>query len=503
MTEPLEPTDARHEHQTRFSRQPHYPEYPDTPDPEIDDPGLDAETGRRRRWRRISLRNRVTMLAAACVAGAVALVSIGAFLTVRDSLYRELDDNLVKRATQAVEGPVVRTSDFQSVPAALLAASDMQIALLYANGSGTTPQEGHSPPLGPSELAVARGQQPISLRTDNKTDTRVVAVPAGQGTTLVVAQSLKPTRDTLAQLSVVLVVIGGAGILLAAAAGTAVASGGLRPVQRLTAATERIARTGNLRPIPVTGGDELARLTTSFNEMLAALAASQEQQRRLVADAGHELRTPLTSLRTNLELLIASDQPGAPTLSDRDRAEMFDDVRAQVTELSALVGDLVELAREDAPLAVHEPVELLDVLERALGRARRRAGGVEFDVRLHAWSMSGDATALERAILNLLDNAVKWSPPGGTVRVEARPDQPGFLVLEVADSGPGIEVEDQPHVFDRFYRSQEARTLPGSGLGLAIVKQVAQRHGGAVWAGDSPEGGALLRMWLPGYPSTA
>lgn len=453
------------------------------------------------RWQRVSLRNRVTLLAALCVAGAVALISVGAFFTVRDSLYEQVDSNLVERANQAVSGPQVLGPDLQSAPAAFYAAANLKISLVLADGTEISGR-GQRPPSGLQELAVAQGRIPDSLRTDERTESRVVALPSGEDRALVMAQSLRPTKNTLAQLSVVLVVIGGSGILLAAAAGTAVARGGLLPVQRLTAATERIARTGDLRPIPVSGDDELARLTTSFNKMLGALAESQEQQRRLVADAGHELRTPLTSLRTNLELLMASDEPGAPTLAPEDRKEMLTDVRAQITELSALVGDLVELAREDAPQAVHEPVELVDVVERALSRARRRAGNVEFDVHVQPWSMLGDATALERAVVNLLDNGAKWSPTGGSVRMELKPDaEPGFTVLEVADSGPGIEPDDRPHVFERFYRSLDARTLPGSGLGLAIVKQVAERHGGRVEVGEAPEGGALLRMRLPGQPS--
>lgn len=469
---------------------------PAPPPPDlIDTPPGNRDTGR---WQRVSLRNRVTLLAAICVAGAVALVSIGAFVTVRDSLYEQVDNNLMERATQAVSGTqVVVGPQLQSVPAAFFAAANLKIALVRADGKAVT-GKGKAPPWGTPELSVARGDLPWSLRTHQATNSRVVAIPAGKNVALVMSQSLQPTKATLAQLSIVLVVIGGAGILLAAAAGTAVGRTALRPVQRLTAATERVARTGELRPIPVSGDDELARLTTSFNKMLGALAESQEQQRRLVADAGHELRTPLTSLRTNLELLMASDQPGAPTLSDEDREEMFTDVRAQITELSALVGDLVELAREDVPNAVHEPVELGDVLERALGRARRRVAGVEFDVGLQPWSMLGDATALERAVLNMLDNGAKWSPQGGTVRVRLRPYDSGFAVLEVADSGPGIPPEDRPHVFERFYRSTDARTLPGSGLGLAIVKQVAERHGGSVWVGEAPEGGALLWMYLPG-----
>jgi two-component system sensor histidine kinase MprB len=287
-------------------------------------------------------------------------------------------------------------------------------------------------------------------------------------------------------------------VVLAAFAGVAVARAGLRPVQRLTAAAERVTATGELRPIPVSGSDELARLTQSLNEMLGALAASQEQQRRLVADAGHELRTPLTSLRTNLELLAAADKPGAPTLPAEDREEMLADVRAQVEELTQLIGDLTELAREDAAAVTREPVEMTDVVERAMERVRRRAGDIDLDASLVPWTLVGDATALERAVLNLLDNAVKWSPPDGTVRLRMVPLDDWTMVIEVADSGPGIAEADLPHVFERFYRADTSRTMPGSGLGLAIVRQVAVRHGGAAWAGRAPEGGALLALRLPG-----
>ncbi|HEY3260283.1 MAG TPA: HAMP domain-containing sensor histidine kinase, partial [Pseudonocardiaceae bacterium] len=332
---------------------------------------------------------------------------------------------------------------------------------------------------------------------------RVVAVPVTEqaGYALVIAQPLGPTRSTLAGLSVVFLLVGGGGMVVAAAAGAAVARTGLLPVQRLTEATETIARTSDLRPIPVTGDDELARLTHSFNGMLAALAESRERQRRLVADAGHELRTPLTSLRTNLDLLVASSQPDAPLLPAADRTEIYADVRAQINELTTLVGDLVELARDDPPQAAHEPIELTDVVERAADRARRRAPGIAFEVHTVPWPVIGDANALERAVLNLLDNAAKWSLPGATVRVQLGPLGDGTAVLQVADAGPGIADADLPHVFDRFYRSVNARTMPGSGLGLAIVKQVAERHGGTVYAGRAPEGGALLTLRLPGLPA--
>ncbi|MFC4942010.1 sensor histidine kinase [Pseudonocardia sp. GCM10023141] len=445
-----------------------------------------------------SLRARIGILAALVAAVAVVLVSVAAFVTVRVNILQTLDTSLLERATAAAQS-AVDPRELARIPPQLLGAGDIRIALLQANGSGIT-SEGSKPPLGDPELAVARGDEPSSVRSADLDGEsfRVVAVPAGQAQALVIAQHLEPTQEVLTKLGVALPIVGGIGVLLAAFAGVAVARAGLRPVDRLTAATERVAATGDLQPIPVDGTDELARLTRSFNDMLGGLAASQEQQRRLVADAGHELRTPLTSMRTNLELLAAASKPGAPTLPDGDRAEILEDVQAQVAELSNLVGDLVELARDDAPLVVHEPVELTDVLLRALGRARRRAGDVVFAPSLVPWTLFGDATALERAVLNLLDNAAKWSPAGGTVRVQMRQLDEWSVVIEVADSGPGINEQDLPHVFDRFYRADTSRAMPGSGLGLAIVRQVAVRHGGAVWAGRAPEGGAHLVMRLPG-----
>ncbi|MGH4023928.1 MAG: ATP-binding protein [Pseudonocardiaceae bacterium] len=445
----------------------------------------------------MSLRTRVTVLTAVCVGSAVALVSLAGYITVRTNLYAELDATLLQRAESV---RTLSAEQLNAIPASFFRAADIRIALL--NGRTGDYVTAGDVALGPAELAVARGENSQSLRTDRVNDLRVAAVPAGIDSALIVAQPLAVTRTALARLGLVFALVGGAGVLLAAAVGTAVAQAGLRPVQRLTEGAERVARTGALQPIPVSGDDELARLTGSFNSMLGALAESRERQRRLVADAGHELRTPLTSLRTNLELLAASDRPGAPTLSDQDRRDIQNDVRAQVEELSTLVGDLVELAREDAPQVVHEPVELLDVVERALARAGRRAPGVHFKVDLVPWNLLGDANALERAVLNLLDNAAKWSPAGATVTVRLAPTGQGTTALQVADAGPGIAESDLPYVFERFYRSPTARTQPGSGLGLAIVAQVATRHGGSIRAGRSEMGGTLMTLELPGRPLT-
>ncbi len=451
---------------------------------------------------RMSLRARVTILAAACVAVAVALVSLGAYLTVRNNLYSQLQSQLTEKVIDIANdqyhgGVSITLSPFEF--------ADTKFDLVNAQGQTLvtiTPGTQRLPHdlIGAPERAVAAGSSALSVRTEGDYVVAATPFPKIPGSALVAGEPLTTDQNILRSLSLVLFLISGAGILVAAVAGTAVARGGLRPVLRLTRATERVANTGDLRPIPVSGDDELARLTQSFNVMLGALAESQEQQRRLVADAGHELRTPLTSLRTNLELLIEASKPGAPTLSDEDTTELYTDVHSQLDELTTLIGDLVELARQDAPEVVHEPVELVEVVERALDRARRRAATVTFDVTLQPWTLLGDASSLERAVLNLLDNAVKFSPAGGVIGVTLRPLGDGTAVIEVTDQGPGIDEADLPRVFDRFYRSEEARTLPGSGLGLSIVMQTAQRLGGMAYAGKVPDGGALMAIRLPGRP---
>lgn len=456
-----------------------------------------------RKPRRISLRTRVSLLAAACVAVVMALVSLGAYVTVYNNLNKQVDDTLLQRASGVLNDPLVLNSGGQQVPIYVTQLFDMRFDLISANGESvlrSSTLAAKRPPIGPDERAVAAGSSKLSLRTVGVY--RVLAVPYqyAPGVALVLAQPLDATRQTLQQLAVVLALIGGGGILIAALAGTAVARTGLRPVERLTSATEHVARTGDLRPIPVSGDDELARLTHSFNTMLGAVSEAQERQRQLVADAGHELRTPLTSLRTNLELLLSASRSGARNLSEKDRADIETDIKAQLDELTQLIGDLVELARQESQGGVFERVEMVDVVERALDRARRRAGEIEFSVSLQPWVLNGDPGALERAVLNLLDNAVKFSPSGSVVRVRMHPLGDGTAVIEVADAGPGIADADLPRVFDRFYRSSEARTLPGSGLGLSIVKQAVERSGGTVYAGRAPEGGALMTIRLPGQP---
>jgi two-component system, OmpR family, sensor histidine kinase MprB len=447
---------------------------------------------------RRSLASRVTLLATIAVALAVSLVSVGAYVTVRQQLQESLDRQLVDRARAAADyefvGQLTEALDF---PTWALGAADLRIALLRSDGFPIGPPEQASFTVGRPELAVARGQDSLSVRTVNSdgTDFRVVAVPLNvDGWALVVAQSLDEQHRLLSRLGFVSLLFGGLGVLVAGVAGWVVARNGLRPVRTLTAAAEEIARTEELRPMPIEGDDEVARLSAAFNQMLAALGASRERQRRLVADAGHELRTPLTSLRTNVDLLTQADATvGGSGLEPQARAELLDDIRAQIDELTTLIGDLTELSRDEPLTPVVEPVEMGELLDHAVQRVRRRAPGVTFDTRADPWWLVGETAALERAVTNVLDNAAKWSPPGGTVTARLAEG-----VLTVDDEGPGIKEADRPHVFERFWRAEESRTMPGSGLGLSIVAQVAERHSGRVEVGTSPAGGTRLTLTLPG-----
>lgn len=445
----------------------------------------------------ISLRQRVTLLAASSVGVAVALMAVAAYFVVSGSMYNEVDNRLQQQSDQLVNSQLASEFALQSRSTLIaLSAFNPNLDAQIVAPSGVRTATGEPFQIGGAEIAVVRGEAESSLRTTG--GKRVYAVPVRDGSTLILAQDLTPTRAALNRLAIVLTLVGAAGIALAAVAGTAVGRTGLAPVARLTRAVERIARTDDLRPIPVAGDDEIARLTTSFNQMLVALGESRERQSRLVADAGHELKTPLTSLRTNVELLIAASRPGAPTIPDSDRAALEKDVVGQISELSQLVGDLVELAREDSGDVEPEPVAVSEVVDRALERVRRRRHDVEFEVDLMPWYSFGDSAGIERAVLNVCDNAAKWSPAGGTVTVRMRPVSDAVMELTVADQGPGIPEADRELVFERFHRSREARGMPGSGLGLAIVRQVATRHGGTVEIGDAQGGGAEVRLTLPG-----
>jgi two-component system sensor histidine kinase MprB len=452
------------------------------------------------RWHyRRSLASRVILMTTMAVCFAVALVALGAYVTVKMSLQSSLDNSLLDRARQAAKTAPAEALQSQQIPAYAAGVADVRLFVLRQDGRAFTTSRGGAVPLGHPEIAVANGQSGSSVRTVSEAgnDYRVVAVPSRDaGFAVVLVQNMRTQERVLKRLGAVMLLFGIAGVIGAAAAGWAVARNGLRPVRRLTRNVERIARTEDLQPLPVEGDDEVARLATAFNDMLVAVSASRDRQRRLVADASHELRTPLTSLRTNLDLLLQADATGG--LGDEARAELLEDVRGQIEEMSTLVGDLVELARDEPLRAVVEQIDLAEVVDRAVARARRRGSDLTFDIATEPWWVTGESASLERAVTNLLDNAVKWSPPGGTVRIRLNRG-----TLTVDDEGPGIAPGDREHVFERFYRSEESRSMPGSGLGLSIVRQVIERHAGHVHVDDKDGGGTRMVLQVPGVPLVA
>ncbi len=441
------------------------------------------------------------LLAMSMVAMVVVLMAVAVYAVVSRALYDDIDNQLHSRARLLIESGSLAADPAKAIEGT--AYSDVNAMLVNPGRSiFTANQQGQALPLGEPEKAVVQGEFLMSLRSVNQQ--RVLAVHLVNGSTLLISKSLAPTDKVLKRLGTVLLIVGGVGVAVAAMAGGAVARAGLRPVARLTEAAERVARTDDLRPIPVVGSDELARLTEAFNMMLRALAESRERQARLVTDAGHELRTPLTSLRTNVELLMASMAPGAPRLPEEEMAGLRADVIAQIEELSTLVGDLVDLTREEAGAVVHEPVDMTEMVDRSLERVRRRRNDVEFDVTMTPWQVYGDGGGLERAVINLLDNAAKWSPPNGTVGIRLSQIDPMHADLVVSDQGPGIPPQERRLVFERFFRSTSARAMPGSGLGLAIVKQVVVKHGGMLRVEDAVPGGqppgTSIHVVLPGRP---
>ncbi len=426
----------------------------------------------------MSFRTRLTLVATGAVAASLVLASIIVYVAVAAGTRSQVDDGL-RRQMLLLAAPTSATT-----------------GLIDGDGQMVT-ADGQVTPLRPDSLtlpfvadarSVAAGRRGATFRDVHVVGShlRVLIARLGPGRAVELSAPLDRVDELLHRLLVILMVVGTAGVVVAAVAGRVVAQAALGPVLRLRAAARDVAAAR--RPgtrVPVEGDDELADLATSFNDMIAALERSLDAQRTLVADASHELRTPLTSLRTNVEFLMR--EPGMGS-----HASLLGELRDETEDLGLLVADLIELARHDGDDEAGVDVRLDEVTAIAVARAQRRAPGLTFLTDLHPVTVTGAAGRLDRAITNLVDNAVKWSPPEGSIEIAVAGGE-----VVVRDHGPGIAATDLPHVFDRFYRSGDAHRLPGSGLGLAIVRQVADTHGGTVSAERAPDGGTRIRLWFP------
>jgi two-component system sensor histidine kinase MprB len=443
----------------------------------------------------MTFRTRLILVGTVAVAIAIAAASAVTYVVVRGELRSQVDDGLRQRAgaiNRLRIGESVSGEAFLDIPPPLLGGAAGYTQLVTADGRTIrAPAETVELPVTDRDRAAAAGTTSAFFadRTVQNIHIRVYTLPLHSGYALQISRPLDEVDSALARIRGWLLVIAAAGVGLAALLGLLVARAIIAPVRRLTGLAEEVSATRDLtRRIDDSGNDELARLASTFNTMLEALDDSARAQRRLVSDASHELRTPLTSARTNIEVLARNE-----SMPQAEREQILRDVNEQLTEMTVLVAELVELARGDHPVTAEaEDVRLDLVAADAVERTRRNYPGLTFDARLQESVAHGSAASIERAVSNLIDNAAKWSPPGEVIEVSV---EGGEIV--VRDHGPGIADEDLPFVFDRFYRAPAARSMPGSGLGLAIVRQVADAHGGTVQAEHAEGGGARLRLTLP------
>ena len=443
----------------------------------------------------MTFRSRIVLAATATAVFAVLAASLGAYLATRNSLVNSVDDTLIASAKSVPQSGGLTVTDSAGVYVQVIAAFVDQPIFSTA-----------ALPLTPATKSVAAGQAKAyftDVTVRGKGELREYVAPVAglvveQGAAritvpqaaLQVAASLAGVNQQLGHLTLALLLVAISGVALAILFGWLIARAAIDPLDDLTASVEELADTTDVSERLEPGGpDELGRLRRAFNRLLGALESSREAQRQLVLDASHELRTPLTSLRTNLEVVRRVDE-----LSAADREILVDDVLTQMEELTNLVGDLAELARGNHTELEPGPIRLDELVEDAVGLANShgRSRAVHFESTLEPTWIEGQSDRITRAVGNLLDNALKWSPDGGTVHVSCAAG-----AVTVRDHGPGIAAEDLPRIFDRFYRASAARALPGSGLGLAIVAQVAHDEGGSVRASTPADGGTLMELRFP------
>jgi two-component system sensor histidine kinase MprB len=441
----------------------------------------------------VTLRTRVIAIVAGLVIAGIGAVSLVAYTLADRELTAETDRFLRDRADEIVDGlrPSPREGDRRNGGRddngnrAAIDFFDADAIVQTLDRSGNVVVSGGGTlPVDDRDVKVAQGDRTIirDIEIDGEPYRMITAVSGGDGGAVQVARSTESDSSVLSELGWRFALVGAVLAVVAAAAGGFLMRRATKPLEDLTAATERVRATRDLTPLRLERDDEVGRLADSFDEMLLALSASREQQRRLVQDAGHELRTPLTSLRANIEFL-----EHAQTLPDDQRADLMTGLRSETEELGLLVNEVIELASGDLDDARPDTeLDLADVVADAADRFRRRTDR-EVTLSAEPTPLLGNASLLDRAVTNLLGNAHKFSAPDRPIEVRL-----ADRTLSVRDHGAGIDADDLYRVFDRFYRSDAARSQPGSGLGLAIVRQVAETHGGSAFAANAPDGGAIV-----------
>lgn len=462
----------------------------------------------------MSLRTRLGLLVAASVAIAVLAVSAASLWVARQEARSALDAQLRERASTLLTTGGRLPERVGARAFGRFIPRDVLVQIVNPRGRVLYVSDDVLP-VNAGDMLVAADETNTFWSDVEAGDVhlRMLTVSLPRAGALMVARPLSEVEENLEGLRNTLALVAAVGVAGAGLLGFVVAGRAIRPVRRLTAAARTVAQTQDLdHPIEPERDDELGELARSFNAMLEALALSRAQQQRLVTDAGHELRTPLTSIRTNIELLVRADQTAdasaaaaaaadtetgssRPVLDVAERRRMLDDVVFELDQLTVLVAELVELAADQRSLGEPELADLSEIAEAVVERHRRRSG-FEFVTSFEPCTALMNVALVERAISNLIDNAVKWSPPGEPIDVTVAPDR-SDATASVRDRGPGIDRDLRQLVFERFFRAPEARALPGSGLGLSIVDYVAHTHGGSATVVDTEGPGAWVELRLP------
>jgi two-component system, OmpR family, sensor histidine kinase MprB len=446
-----------------------------------------------------SIRARLTLVATAAVLAIALLVCALAWVAMRQTLVRQVDQQL--QATAAGPVSLLAPAIIAAIPSTPLAGSaGIRIQVRLPGGRMVSaPSNVARLPFSETDKAVAAGKIAEASYTTGTAQGqfRVLTLRGKHGETIQLARSLSDVNASLDRVGALMIILVLGAAAVAAVAGQVVALTGLGPVSRLTRAATHIASTQDLRgAIQVAGRDEVAQLGHAFNSMLTALDRSKRAQQELIEDAAHELRTPMSSMRTNIELLVRA----CGRLSAADQDALVGDLDTQSSELADLIADLVILARSAGTDEPAEPVQLAEVLADALRRVGARGPQVTFRVRSEPVTIVGQAAAVERAMVNLLDNAVKFGPSGQVIDVRLASvgeASAACAEISVADRGPGIPDAERERVFHRFHRLDAARSVPGSGLGLAIVRKTALSHGGTVTVAPRLGGGSTFTLRLP------
>ena len=434
----------------------------------------------------MSLRRRITAAVALAVATVAVTLGVTGYLTTRSHLIGEVQHQLQGRVFLLLRSNANRPA----VPAPpALGGAPGYFQFVYPNGRVRVPEGGSAQlPADAHVLRIAKQGRGSFFTTARIHGVHVEVYTVGDADAhyaIEVALPLTEIDSDVHELAVTFGLLVGGGVLLAGLLGAGIARTALAPIHRFTKQTQAVTDAlDRPRRLEEKGAEELRRLAMSFNRTLDALERSIQAQRHLILDASHELRTPMAALRSDIQIFLEADR-----LPDEERRGLQQAIVAELDELTQLVANVVELARGSSSSDHTEPIELDDIVKEAVARAQRRAPDLAFSLELEPTEIVNSPDRVSRAVINVIDNARKWSPPGGRIEVDLHDG-----VLNVRDHGPGFKKEDIPSVFDRFYRADDARRLPGSGLGLAIVKQAAEAHGGYAAASNAPDGGAVLQV---------